>query len=335
LHRHIEDAMIRSFLGVAGIGALCLTAACGGDNTAPAGNGRLTVLLTDAPFPFDAVASADVYVVRIDAKLADADSADAARLDDETAEGHEHHGTHEDQGNRDPREGWVTIATPRRRYNLLELQNGRTQNLGELTLPTGTYRGFRLVLDTDSSSVTLTDGTVLTGTSQPGIKWPSAGRTGIKVKLDRPISLVENGTVMVLDFDLGASFVLRGRSIGRNGLLFKPVIRASARDLTGAIDGSVRCAGPAGSATTLVPGASVEVLAAGTALDDSASAKVVATTATDAGGAFRAGFVLPGSYALRVTRPAGAASCATQTLVPEIRVESGKTASAAVVLPAP
>jgi len=330
--------MLRSFPRVATAGALAVATACGGDttsgNTAPAGSGQLTVLLTDAPFPFDSVASADMYVVRIDAKLADADSADAAQVDSARSD------------NRDPQRGWVTLATPRRRYNLLDLQSGKTANLGDLALPTGTYRGFRFVLDTDSSSVTLTDGTVLTGSaqrgagqrgpSQPGIMWPSAGRTGIKVKLDRPIDLVEGGTVVVLDFDLGASFVLRGRSIKQNGLLFKPVIRASARDLTGSVDGTVSCAGPAGSASSPVGGASVEVLAAGTALDDTTSAAVVATTTTSAEGAFRVGFLTPKAegYTLRATRPAGTASCVEQTLVPDVRVESGKTASATVVLPA-
>jgi hypothetical protein len=32
---------------------------------------------------------------------------------------------------------------------------------------------------------------------------------------------------MVLDFDVGSSFVMRGESLSRNGLLFKPVVKAT------------------------------------------------------------------------------------------------------------
>ena len=35
--------------------------------------------------------------------------------------------------------------------------------------------------------------------------------------------------VALLDFNLGRSFVQRGNTVSQNGLLFKPVIRASAR----------------------------------------------------------------------------------------------------------
>src|SRR5918911_219523 len=192
-------------------GTLALSAC--GDSSAPS-SGTLTLRLTDAPFPYDSVARADVFVVRIDAKMADADSADASGAEPTT--------------NEDPSKGWVTLATPNQSVNLLDLQNGTTTNLGQATLPTGTYRGFRLILDTDRSSVTLKDGTVLTGNAIPGIKWPSAGETGVKIKLDQPITLVAQGTVMVIDFDLGASFVLRGSTIGDKGLLFKPVIRGVA-----------------------------------------------------------------------------------------------------------
>jgi hypothetical protein len=300
--------MQRRLLGAAAAGALLLFTGCG-DSTA-ASTATLRVMLTDAPFPFDQVARADVHVMRIDAKMEDSDESEVARLDGDEPE------------NRDPRRGWVTIATPDQSYDLLELQNGRTANLGQLTLPTGTYRSFRLVLDTGRSSVTLTDG------SHPDVTWPSAGQSGIKVKLDRPISLVEGGTVMVVDFDLGRSFVLRGNSIRNNGLLFRPVVRAAARDASGALAGSVSCDGDG------VGQASVEVLAAGTAVDDADPAKVVATTASDEDGAFRVELLTPARYTVRATRPAAAAtSCATAALSGDVEVGPGATTAADVVLP--
>ena len=48
------------------------------------------------------------------------------------------------------------------------MQGGVTTNLGTSTLSSGNYNGFRLVLDTQKSTVTLKDGTVLSGGS--GIK---------------------------------------------------------------------------------------------------------------------------------------------------------------------
>ncbi|HLB35382.1 MAG TPA: DUF4382 domain-containing protein [Gemmatimonadales bacterium] len=267
-----------------GLAALGLLVACG-DISGGKSTGQLTVLLTDAPFPFDEVDRVDVFVVRVDGRLVEPDEAES--------------GTQQTE-NQDPAAGWVTIAEPNASFNLLDLQQGATANLGQTTLPTGSYRGFRLILDTDASSVTLKDGTVLDGDGNPGIKWPSAGHSGIKIVLEEPIEVVEGGTVMVLDFDLARSFVLRGNRIHNNGLLFKPVIRASARDNTGSISGEVRADSAAGQ---LVANATVEVLVEGTAVDDTASAKIVQTTSTDDAGTFVFGFVLPGTYEVRATSP--------------------------------
>ncbi|MFL5575959.1 MAG: DUF4382 domain-containing protein [Gemmatimonadaceae bacterium] len=294
-------------------GGVLSLAACSDSNSPK--TGTLAIALTDAPFPYDQVARADVYVVRVDAKLADTDDGDAAR----NVEG--------DDDNENPSRGWVTIAEPNASINLLELRGGKTTNLGQQTLPTGRYRGFRLILDTDKSSLTLTDGTVLNGNARPGIAWPSAGRTGIKVNLARPFDVVEGGALMVIDFDLGNSFVLRGNTIMENGLLFKPVVRATARELTGAIAGTVRSSA---DGNPPVAGASVQVVRAGTTLTDTVSANVVATTSSDAAGAYTAAFLLPGTYALRVFPPSG--SALKPALVPSVTVTPGSDAATNVTL---
>lgn len=235
--------------------------------------GTLTVRLTDAPFPFSEVASVDVFVSRVDARNAEPTDAEA----EDEASG-----------------GWTTIATPNAAINLLDLAGGRTTNLGATTLATGTYRGFRLILDTDRSTITLKDG------SMPPIHWPSAGLSGIKIKLDQPIELTEDGSVMTLDFDIGRSFVMRGNAAA-SGFNFKPVIRSIAEDITGSAIGSVRANSTTGAG---VPGATVEVLTAGSVLADNDPAHIVRTTATDANGDFRIRFLLPGTYVLRATPPA-------------------------------
>lgn len=312
---------IKSFFAriapLAAVAALAGLAACGDGSTTGASSGTLQMQLTDKPFNFDSVARVDLWVVRIDGKIAGTDSADAeAGKNDDT-----------DGGNTNPNNGFVVLATPNQSFNLLDLQNGKTQNLGQITLPTGTYNGFRLILDTDKSSVTLKNGTVLTGTSNPGIKFPSAGRTGVKIVLTAPISLTANGSVMVLDFDLGSSFIMRGNTISQNGLLFKPVIRATAKDITGAIQGTVTRAGAA------VAGATVQVLVNGTALTDTVNANIIKTTQTDATtGAYTASFLMPGTYAVRATGPATASS--TSAILQGIIVVSGQTTTGTnIILP--
>ena len=253
------------------LAALTSLAAC--ENT---GSGTMTVRLTDAPFPFAEVSRVDVHVVRVDARTTEPTTAEAEDEDAMTS--------------------WTTIAEPNALINLLELSNGTTTNLGEETLPTGTYSGFRIVIDPSQSSVTLKDGT------QPNVQWPSAAQTGIKVKLDQPISLTEGGSVVILDFDVGRSFVMRGNSIKNNGLLFKPVVRGTAVDITGSASGVVRGDDATGP---VVADATVEVLKDGTAIDNTDDANIVATGKTDANGAFKFAFLLPGTYELRATPPAG------------------------------
>ncbi len=146
--------------------------ACG--NSTASTTGQLGVQLTDAPFPFGQVSRADIFVVRIDAKVAAVDSLEAS---DETR-----------------MSGWTTIATPNKSINLLTLTGGTTSNLGASALATGTYQGFRMIIDASQSSITLTDGT------KPTIKWPSAAHTGIKINLDHSIAVTKDSSVMVLDF---------------------------------------------------------------------------------------------------------------------------------------
>ncbi|MDP9278150.1 MAG: DUF4382 domain-containing protein [Gemmatimonadota bacterium] len=250
------------------LGAFAVAACSDSSGT---GTGLLTVRLTDAPFPFSEVARVDVFVVRVDAKTASTTEEEAA-----------------DEANHD---GWTTVATPNALINLLDLGSGKTMNLGATTLATGNYQSFRLILDTDKSSITLKDGTT------PPISFPSAGHTGIKVNLDAPIQLTENGSVMTLDFDIGRSFVMRGNNAA-NGFNFKPVIHAVAQDITGSASGSVHATSATGA---VVPDATVEVLTAGSLIGDTDPTHIVSSTKTDASGNFTFAFLLPGTYVLRAT----------------------------------
>jgi len=252
------------------IGILAGTACSDSSGT---GTGLLRVRLTDAPFPFSEVASVDVHVVRIDARKVPTSEAATA-----------------DESNRG---GWTTVATPDASIDLLDLRNGKTLALGETPLPIGAYNSFRLILDTNNSSITLRDG------STPPISFPSAGRSGIKINLAEPVEVTEEGSTLILDFDIGRSFVMRGNSAA-SGFNFKPVIKAVAQ-LTGGVSGSVRANSATGAA---VPNATVEVLPAGAALDY--AGEILESATTDADGKFTIAFLRPGSYALRATPPTSA-----------------------------
>jgi uncharacterized protein DUF4382/carboxypeptidase family protein len=258
------------FLAAIAFGTVGL-AACG--DSSGTSTGLLTVRLTDAPFPFSDIARVDVFVVRVDARQTEP-------TDDEAAD-------------ESDRSQWTTVASPNTMVNLLDLADGKTLNLGATTLATGTYNGFRLIIDPTQSSMTLADG------SHADIKFPGAGHSGIKIRLDKPIELTENGSVMTLDFDVGRSFVMRGNG-ARNGFIFKPVVRAVAQDITGSVSGSVHANSATGAG---VQGATVEVLTAGSLLTDADPTHIVRTASTDANGNFRIPFLLPGTYVLRATPP--------------------------------
>ena len=199
--------------GVAALGVAC------SDSTSPArgASGILVTRLTDAPFPTDQLQSVDIYVVRVDARQSDVTDADAnTSLEERSSAAN----------------GWTTVATPNGSFNVLSLQSGIAAMLGQANLPAGTYNGFRLVIDQSKSSATLKDGTVLNGGSTPGIKFQSAGQSGIKIVLVQPVKIVANTeTDLLVDFNVGQSFVMRGNTIQQNGLLFKPVIKASVTNL--------------------------------------------------------------------------------------------------------
>ena len=238
------------------------------------GTGTLTVQLTDAPFPFSEVSSVNVFIVRVDAKAAEPSESEAA-----------------DSGGG----GWTTIATPNALINLLSLGGGKTTTLGAATLTTGTYRGFRIVIDPSKSNVTLKSGTPV------DVKWPSAAQSGIKVLLDKPIEVIPGGLIVLADFDVGRSFHMRGNSISQNGLIFNPVIRAIVADVSGSVSGSVRGDSASGVG---IAGATVELLKAGTLLTDTDPTNVIRSGVTDASGNFLLAFLVPGTYALRATPPA-------------------------------
>ncbi len=280
--------------------------------------GTTRTLITDAPFPFHRVARVDLYVVNVSASLAP-DTGSAAG-------------------------GFVTLATPRRRINLLALQNGATDELGTVTLPTGAITAVRMVIDTDSSSITLKNGSVLTGRSTPGIQWQSsAGRPTLDALIHEQILVPDAGAIVVIDFDVGKAFIPPQEidpSSTDSGFIFSPVIRAADSRRTGAITGTVRASTATGAA---VADATLTLYLGNPGTPEN-TWNVLQTGKTAADGSFRLSYVTRSTYWAGIPAQAGKsyivavdpppASGRRRVLVPNLSVTAGAdTPAGTIVVP--
>jgi len=254
-------------LGLRHLSMLIALVACSDSSPQDAGGtGSTRVILSDAPFPFDRVARVDLYIVTVSGSLSPDTSAAGA---------------------------FVTLAAPHRSINLLALQNGAFDELGRLDLAPGIITAVRLVIDTDSSSITLKDGRVLTGTSTPGIAWQSsAGRPTLNALIQEQILVPEAGGTVAIDFDVGKAFIppqeLDPTSTDE-GFIFSPVLRAADGTRTGSIVGRVSSAGQP------VTDASLRLYLGNPAGPEN-TWSVLGTAHTSAAGDFNFGFVTRSDY---------------------------------------
>lgn len=235
--------------------------------------GPTQVFLIDAPFPYDQVARVDVYIVRVAAGTS-ADTTDGAP---------------------------GVIAAPHRAFNLLALGNGAAAKLGEGILLSGQYVQFLITIDADSSSITLKNGTVLTSRTSPGIDWGGyPGRFSFGLLTDPPIQIADTGAVVVIDFDLGRSFIARDPANAAAGFNYVGYMQVRNTAVTGSVSGTVMAqnAGP-------IADASIALLVVNPYYpNDEATWGVLGTARSDATGMFRLPYASPGSYVLAVDAPA-------------------------------
>lgn len=126
--------------------------------------------------------------------------------------------------------GWSTLNTNARVYDLVRLTNGKDTVLADAVLPYGKISQIRLVLGDNN--------TVMVDSVLHPLKTPSAQQSGLKIKVNE--TLTEGVTyVLTLDFDASRSIVKKG-----NGdYSLKPVIRAFTTATSGAIKGIATPAG--------------------------------------------------------------------------------------------
>jgi hypothetical protein len=244
---------------------LLMVLGCTGTDPDSAGGAR--VLLTDAPFPFDLVQSVNIHIVSV-AASAETDTTVVQR-------------------------DWVTVAEPDKRFDLLELQQGKTAIVADGDLPADQYKAVRLVIDTDRSDIILQDG------SEATVQWPVHGELALHALVEVPFWLLTGpiDSDIVIDFDVGRSFqYFDGRFV------FIPWIRAVIEAATGTLTGTVR--GTLGAEEVLkpVPGAIITVYNGNPA--NRYTWWVVATTRSDADGNFSVHYLSGGDYIVEAVAPA-------------------------------
>ncbi len=183
--------------------------------------------------------------------------------------------------------GWITLGTPNRTINLLNLTGGVSETLASgATLPAGHYQQMRLILGA-GSTVKLSDGTV-----QP-LKVPSGMQSGIKLIVSFDVAAGTTSDVWI-DFDAAHSIqVIQAGASGQ--YLLRPTIRAFDRTVTGSIHGTLTD----GATAAGLPGAMVYA----ETLDGSGHATIARTTVTDANGAYTLDLLPVGATYYVVSQP--------------------------------
>ena len=180
---------------------------CTDNNDESAKMGKMSIQLTDAPFPHDLVAEANVTLFKIDARNKDGETDDS----------------------------FVVLMEQEMEINLLDLTNGITETVVNTEVPVGAYDLVRVYVK--GVNVVLTDGTTYR------LDVPSGEQTGIKVFIKPDVTVTGNISAdLLLDFDVSRSFVPKGNSndiADINGFNFKPVIKASNLTTAGSLAGMV------------------------------------------------------------------------------------------------
>lgn len=198
-------------LRIVGLGLLLGSAACSSPaqktgNPDSSAAGTIRVVIMDAPVPFDAV-PITIAEVRIGGDVSP-----------------EHDGLGGDENMDSEHGGWTTIVDEVQSFDLLKLQNGVEEALGEGEIPAGSYHQIRLVL---TSAAVVVDGQTY------DLKVPSGEQTGLKLNYDFEVE-ADRTYELALDFDAQKSIKKTG-----NGYLLTPVIsvkhfRAVAENVGGA-----------------------------------------------------------------------------------------------------
>jgi len=170
-----------------------------------------------------------------------------------------------------------------------------------------------MVINADLSSIKWSDG------SSAMVHWPSpgGGEVTLYAVVEEPLAVSSSGAVIVIDFDLGRSFLYD--YYGTREFTLLPWLRAVNSAATGTLEGTV---------TSSYTGSSQPIQNANISLyydfgDNRIATTVAVTGRTDAAGQYKIAFVRAGTYAVRVEQPDY--PILAPTTVPSVVITAGAT----------
>ncbi|MGW8314348.1 MAG: DUF4382 domain-containing protein [Bacteroidales bacterium] len=179
--------------------------------------GRIVVKVTDAPFPIELIADANVTITKVEVRTAGEES-------EET----------EAEGSEDT--GFITLWEGSRELELMNLRNGIMEELADAEVPAGEYDLVRVYV---VSARIILNGDL----GDYSVDVPSGSSSGVKLFIKPGLTVLGGlSSELLLDFSLENSFVLQGDldpPAGIKGFNFKPVIRAVNNSVAGSIEGMV------------------------------------------------------------------------------------------------
>lgn len=178
-------------------------------------------------------------------------------------------------------DGWITLSTPQKTYDLLKLRGGVSATLVDgATLAEGNYNQMRLVLGSGNTVKLLDD-------SVKDLTIPSGIQTGIKLNVHFDVVAGTTKDVWI-DFDAAHSIHMVGAGASGKYLL-RPVIKAFDKLATGSISGTLT------DEATALPLAGATVYAQ--SLDTTGEPSIARSTLTGADGTYTLDLLpIGGSY---------------------------------------
>jgi hypothetical protein len=252
------------------LGLLAILFGCAENDSADTGYGKLTILLTDAPFPHELISEANVTIFKVEARKKTEEDEDT----DSDASGEETDDS-----------SFVVLMEEEMQVNLLTLTNGVTETLVDIEIPAGSYdlfrvyvKGVNVVLNDEASTVF-------------DLKVPSGEQSGLKIFIE-PDLVVTSGlsSDLLFDFDVCRSFVPRGNinnPSSFNGFNFKPVIKVSNLTTAGTLFGEITTIDL--DAPVPLEGVQVSILQGD---------EIITTTLTDASGGYMVMGLEAGTYSV-------------------------------------
>lgn len=194
--------------------------------------------------------------------------------------------------------------------DLLDFQGAATTPLAEADIDPGDFTQIRMIIE--AARVQLAEGYAFRdGTTEMELTVPSGAQSGLKLNLHNEeeggaVAIAPGETVLVLDFDVNQSFVLRGNPdtpAGVHGVNFKPAIRVTAMDVAASMSGEV---------TTEDEGVSVAGLTVTATPADQGSVEgyqtFIGTALTADDGSYTIHYLVPGTYEVAVEVGEGVAT---------------------------